>query len=153
MEIRKFKQSDLSQVLELCREVREHHIDILNGYFTSQDDAEEQKGFLASLDNENCIALVAAEGENIFGYLLADITEAPYLKAPKVARIGNFGVAKSQRRHGIGKMLMDDFMNICRAKDIDEVRLGVFNKNTGAYKFYEQYGFEPFEQRMQIMLK
>ncbi len=153
MEIRKFKKTDLAQVLELCREVRQHHIDVLNGYFTPQDDAAEQKGFLASLDNENYIALVAVEGENICGYLLADITKAPYLVAQKVAHIGNFGVAKSQRRRGIGKMLMDNFMDICRAKKIDEVRLGVFNKNTGAYKFYEQYGFEPFEQRMQIMLK
>ena len=26
-------------------------------------------------------------------------------------------------------------------------------KNTVAYKFYERYGFEPFEQRMSIRLK
>ncbi len=29
MIIRKFIKEDLSQVLELCREVRQHHIDIL----------------------------------------------------------------------------------------------------------------------------
>ena len=38
MIVRKFKKEDLAQVLELCREVRQHHIDILNGYFTQQDD-------------------------------------------------------------------------------------------------------------------
>ena len=69
------------------------------------------------------------------------------------AHIGNFGVTKSKRHQGIGKMLMDSFMEICRSKEIDEVRLGVFNKNVGSHKFYEQYGFKPFEQRMQIMLK
>jgi len=31
--VRKFKKEDLSQVLELCREVRQYHIDILGGYF------------------------------------------------------------------------------------------------------------------------
>lgn len=39
------------QVLEICREVREHHRDILNGYFTAQDDAFEKLGF-ESLNKE-----------------------------------------------------------------------------------------------------
>jgi formate C-acetyltransferase len=36
MIIRKFVKEDLSQILELCREVRQHHIDILDGYFTKK---------------------------------------------------------------------------------------------------------------------
>ena len=59
MMIRKFIKEDLSQVLELCREVRQHHIDILDGYFTEQNDEFEQLGFLQSLENENTIAYVA----------------------------------------------------------------------------------------------
>ena len=152
MRIRKFEKNDLPQVLELCREVRQHHIDFLGGYFTPQDDKEEQNNLLLYLDNENHIALVAFEDEYIYGFLLAEIKNASYLEGSKVAHVGNFGVAKTQRRRGIGKMLMDSFMEICYSKEIDEVRLGVFNNNAGAYKFYEQYGFKPFEQRMQIML-
>ena len=153
MEIRTFKSADLPQVMALCREIRQHHIDLLDGYFTPQNDTEEQKPFLASLDNENYIVLVAADDKNIYGYLQAEIKYAPYLVASRVAHIGNFGVTKSKRHQGIGKMLMDSSMEICRSKEIDEVRMGVFNKNVGSHKFYEQYGFKPFEQRMQIMLK
>ena len=50
MIIRKFIKEDLSQVLELCREVRQHHIDILDGYFTEQNDEFEQLVFLQSIE-------------------------------------------------------------------------------------------------------
>jgi hypothetical protein len=69
MEIRKFIKEDLPQVLELCRGVREHHINVLNGYFTEQDDEFEQLAFLQSLNDDKMIALVAAEGKEVYGYI------------------------------------------------------------------------------------
>lgn len=45
LKIRKFERADLPQVLELCREVRQYHTDILGGYFAEQDDAFEHRGF------------------------------------------------------------------------------------------------------------
>lgn len=153
MIVRNFLKEDLPQILELCREVRQHHIDILEGYFTRQNDELEKLGFLESLTSQKTIALVAENNNEILGYLLAEEKFAPYLVAPKVIHITNFGVKKSARRQGIGKILMDTLMEICYERSIDEVRLGVFNKNTQAYKFYENYGFEPFEQRMFMSLK
>ena len=38
MKIRKFEKEDILQVLELCREVRNHHREFLGGYFAEQDD-------------------------------------------------------------------------------------------------------------------
>lgn len=153
MKIRKFEKKDLRQVLDICREVRDYHIDILGGYFTPQDDRMEQEGFLASLINDKITVLVAAENDKIYGYLLASQKFAPYLQYPQVAHISNFGVKKEYRHQGLGKMLMDAFYDICRQKGIDEIRLGVFNKNQNAYNFYQDYGFEPFEQRMKINVK
>lgn len=72
LKIRKFERADLPQVLELCREVRQYHTDILGGYFAEQDDAFEQSGFLATLEDDRMTALVAEEGEEINGYLLAE---------------------------------------------------------------------------------
>lgn len=153
MKIRKFVKNDLEQVLNLCSEVRNHHIEILDGYFTEQDDNLEQQGFLNSIDNSNIIALVAEHTDGIKGYLLAEKKFFPYLVDSNVAHISNFGVAKEKRGNGIGKMLMNAFYELCQQEGIDEIRLGVFNKNIGAYKFYEKYGFEPFEQRMKLKLK
>lgn len=153
MKIRKFEEKDLHQVLELCREVRQHHIDILSGYFTPQNDNFEKLGFLSSLKDDKIISLVAEDNETICGYLLAEIKYAPYLIDSNVVHVSNFGVKKQLRSQGIGKMLMDTLYDICRQQNIDEIRLGVFNKNIGAYRFYESYGFEPFEQRMNLKVK
>lgn len=153
MIVRKFKKEDLAQVLELCREVRQHHIDILNGYFTQQDDQFEQLGFLQSLEDDKMCALVAANDDIVCGYLLAERKYSPYLEGANVVHIANFGVQKDLRGKGIGKELMNALFEICKQWNVDEIRLGVFNKNVDAYHFYEQYGFEPFEQRMNLQMK
>lgn len=152
MMIRKFIKEDLSQVLELCREVRQHHIDILDGYFTEQNDEFEQLGFLQSIENENTIAYVAIDNDKICGYILAEKKFSPYLEEPNVVHIANFGVKKEIRGQGIGKKLLDTLLKKCEEDKVDEIRLGVFNKNISAYKFYEQYGFKPFEQRMNLRI-
>ena len=92
MKIRKFERADLPQVLELCREVRQYHTDILGGYFAEQDDEFEQSGFLATLEDDRMTALVAEEGEEINGYLLAEKKYSPYLREPNVVHISNIGV-------------------------------------------------------------
>lgn len=151
--IRRFIKEDLSQVLELCREVRQHHINLLGGYFTQQNDEFEKSGFLHSIEHDETIALVATDNKKICGYLLAERKFSPYLENPNIVHIINFGVKTEIRGQGIGKKLMDYLMEICKETDINEIRLGVFNKNISAYKFYEQYGFEPFEQRMNLQIK
>ena len=153
MEIRPFIKEDLPQTLQLCREIRQYHIDILDGYFTPQDDNLEKVGFLQSLKDDKTIALVAEENKEICGYLLAEQKYSPYLVAPNVVHISNFGVIKKMRRKGIGKKLIDRLFTICQKRGIDEIRLDVFNKNANAYKFYEKYGFKPFEYRMKLPIK
>ena len=48
--------------------------------------------------------------------------------------------------------LMDAFIDECRHSGMQQVDLGVYNKNTGSYNFYIEYGFEPIEQKMRIDL-
>lgn len=116
MKIRKFERADLPQVLELCREVRQYHTDILGGYFAEQDDAFEQSGFLATLEDDRMTALVAEEGEEINGYLLAEKKYSPYLREPNVVHISNIGVKKGLRGKGIGKKLMDALLRCVKQK-------------------------------------
>lgn len=148
MNIRKFAKEDLPEVLELCREVRQHHIDILNGYFTEQNDKFEKIPFLESLENDKIVAFVAEENSKVVGYILGEFKNAPHLVHPNIAHIANFGVSKSYRSKGIGKALMNAFYKLCEENKIGEIRLGVYNQNIGAYKFYEKYGFVPLEQKM-----
>ena len=119
---------------------------------TKQDDEMEQVGFLESLENDKMWAFIAEENCVITGYILAEKKLSPYLEKSNVVHIINFGVKKDIRGKGIGKKLMDFLYELCQNENIDEIRLGVFNKNINAYKFYEKYGFKPFEQRMNLMI-
>lgn len=153
MLIRKFAKNDLDQVLELCREVRQIHIDIINDYFAEQNDELEKMVFLQSLENDQIIALVAVEDNIIYGYLLAKKKYLPYLREANVISIENLGVKKEFRGQGIGKKLMDILFKISESLNADEIRLGVYDKNEEAYRFYKKYGFELLEKRMHIRLK
>ena len=152
MKIRSFIKEDLPEVMNLCREVRQHHIDLLEGYFTEQNDEYEQIGFLESLENEKTTALVAIDNGKVIGYLLAEFKELPHLIRSKTAYVANFGVSAAFRNNGIGKQLMNAFLDICKENNIEEIRLGVYNKNTSAYAFYENFGFHPLEQKMILNL-
>ena len=48
--------------------------------------------------------------------------------------------------------IMYAFFELCQERDIKEIRLGVYNQNEIAYKFYENYGFKPLEQKMVLIL-
>lgn len=153
IKIRKFEEHDLKEVLELCNEVREHHREILHGYFTPQDNELEQQGFLSSLTSDKDIALVAVEDNEIKGLLLAEKRFSPFLEQPRIGYIHNFGVFKKHRHQGIGQLLMQAFLEECKACNISEIKLGVFNANQSAYAFYEDFGFTPQEQKMSLHLK
>lgn len=153
IQIRKFKSADLKQVLELCREIRNHHRDFLQGYFLPQDDALEGQAFLDSLLPESKRrALVADEDGVIKGLLLSEDRIQPFLEKPHIGYIHNFGVLKNCRGQGIAQQLMKAFCDDCRQRGIEEIKLGVFNANTNAYKFYEKFGFVPQEQKMSFKL-
>lgn len=153
MQVRRFRKEDLIKVLDLCREVRDYHNQISDNYFKEQDDDYEQIDFLASLTDDNTIALVAENDGNVVGYLLADEKEVAYLRAPKLMHICNLGVSRAYRNQGIGHLLMDEIVKIAQNRQVDEIKLGVFIKNTAARHLYEQYGFEAIEQRMSLKLK
>ena len=51
--------------------------------------------------------------------------------------------AKSQNK-GFGKSLIDHAIKIAKEHNHDYIWLGVWQKNEGAVRFYERYGFEKF---------
>lgn len=153
IQIRKMKLQDIEQVLKLCDQIREYHRNILDGYFTHQDDELEKEILLESLHSDDKLPLVAVDENEIVGVLLAEKRNTPWLENSKIAHIFNFGVVEEARGKGIAKLMMDSFFAECKKEDIKEIKLGVFNKNTIAYNFYQKYGFEPQEQRMSLKVK
>ncbi|AKA48504.1 acetyltransferase [uncultured archaeon] len=57
------------------------------------------------------------------------------------ARILLLAVEEKFRHLGIGKALMNDFIDLCRMHNIMSIRLEVRTDNTEAIHFYQKYGF------------
>lgn len=150
--IRKFKAEDIEQAIGLCDEIREYHRKILNGYFMPIDRNFEEKALMETLKNDNNFAFVAVDKDEIIGILIAEKKTAPQLENPLVCNIGTLVVKQEFRKRGIGKMLMDYCIDTCKNMKIQEIKLGVFNDNINACKFYEKYGFKPLEQKMNLKL-
>lgn len=152
MIIRKLEKEDLFRALEICREMREHHRAFLGGYFKKLDDNIELSLLENSIENQNMLSLVADVDGKIAGLLQAEFRSRPYLEVESFCHICALGVLPEFRRKGIAKALMAEIFKECRNREISELDLGVFNKNTEAYKLYESLGFQPLEQRMRLTL-
>lgn len=153
MKIRKLALKDVEEALLLCDEAREHHREVLGGYFAPLDNEFERQELLRMTEDEKLFCLVAEDEGKLFGLLVAEWKMSPFLEKPRVAHIHNFIVSKASRGQGVGHLLMDEFILECRKRGADEIKLGVFNANEVAYRFYENYGFKPLEQRMNLKLK
>lgn len=152
IEIRKFQQQDISQAVDLCDEIREYHRNILNGYFAPINRDFEKNALLETLKNDSAFALVAVADDNVVGLLIAHKKIAPYLEKQIVCNIGTLGVTKKYRKQGIGQKLMKRFLELCKEQGIQEIKLGVFNDNQIAYRFYEDFGFTPQQQTMSLKI-
>ncbi len=150
MIFRKFAEKDIPQVLKICREMREHHRRVLNGYFKPIDEAYELKSLQETLNDDNALALVAEEGDTICGWLCAEFASRPYLINENVCHLCELGVLPDFRRQGIAESLMKKLFAEAKRRGVSEIDLGVFNDNTIAYKFYQKLGFKPLEQKMKI---
>lgn len=150
MKIKKIVNEDVAKLLGLTREVREHHRVILNGYFKPQDDDIEASCIKNWVEDEKNICLLAEDSGEIKGFILGEAKINAALEKPRIIMIHNFVVAEKRRGQGIGKQLMQRFYQECQDKRIQEIKLGVFNKNKSAYAFYENFGFEAQEQKMSL---
>lgn len=153
MIIRKLQKGDFFQVLEICRDMREHHRAFLDGYFKKLDDDIELNLLESSAENQNMLSLVAEVDGKIAGLLQAEFRSRPYLEFENFCHICTLGVLPAFRRRGIAKALMAEILGECKKRGISELDLGVFNKNTRAYRLYESLGFQPLEQRMRLTLE
>ena len=144
-------------MVKLADDARQYHRDLLNGYFkpvTTVSSGIEDKIIRNHMSEpETNIILIAVDStDNVVGMILGEKLHKPWLEQSHVGHVSNFIVAANARRHGIGKKLMDAFIDECRHSGMQQVDLGVYNKNVGSYNFYIEYGFEPIEQKMRIDL-
>lgn len=95
------------------------------------------------LAHDTRLALVAVEAGVVVGFVEASIREPkrPDEGAHSWCGINNLAVAGPWRRRGIGRRLMEATEDWAWRKGIAQMRLDVFEFNTGVRALYEELGY------------
>ena len=67
--------------------------------------------------------------------------------------IHEVSVSKEYSSCGIGKAIFDKTLSVCKNKEVQEIKLDVYNVNARAKQLYERLGFKDLRQQMSLVLK
>lgn len=96
------------------------------------------------LETKDALALIAARGEQIDGFIIAQQCRGnPAFQA----RIITMDVAPARRRLGLASLLMHAAETELRAAHVVTVRLEVAVSNLAAQSFYRKFGYESIGRR------
>lgn len=88
---------------------------------------------------------VAENKNKVVGYLAGSFNNKKSYSSEKYAELDNMYVLQEFRKHGIGKLLFEEFNKQCQQKGIKSIRVTASAKNSGAIAFYKKNGFEEFD--------
>jgi len=109
------------------------------------------KGFIASAEVQVLVAEIDGE---IAGSGYARIKKNPdaYYDFEKYAYLGFMYVLPAHRGKGVNQAIIEELKKWVAEQGLVEIRLEVYNDNTGAIKAYEKVGFEKRMIEMRIRL-
>jgi len=95
--------------------------------------------------------VVAEDKGKIVGSGFCKTAKEPnWSKNKKRGHIGVLFVEKEYRRKGIGKMIVDELINWLKKRNIKDIRIQAYSKNTNAIKAYKKYGFKEHVLEMRL---
>ena len=137
--IRRATPADAAALVELAREVGAEP----EGWLIATTDwrgAGDERRFLRSIRRSpNAAVFVAEVPEGIVGRL--SVARDPHPGSSHVADLGLM-VARSHRRRGIGRALLEQAVDWARGSGVLKLELHVFPHNLAAIALYESFGFE-----------
>jgi ribosomal protein S18 acetylase RimI-like enzyme len=148
MEISKATLSDLKELQTLSRKTffetfssgntEENMREYLDVEFAEQ----KMKNELSNIDS---VFYLAKEKDKLIGYLKINFANAQTeLKEEKGMEVERIYVLKEFHGKNVGQLLFDKALEIAKAKNMDYLWLGVWEKNPRAIRFYEKNGFVQF---------
>ena len=138
--IRKATLADLTLLLEfeqaLIKVERPMDSTIKEGKVSYYDIAD----FIQQSDTEvlvvECNSKIVASG---YAQIKGD---RHYLKHDLQGYLGFMYVDEAHRGQGLNKLLIDDLIQWCKKRDVNEIRLAVYQDNPSAIRAYEKVGFK-----------
>jgi ribosomal protein S18 acetylase RimI-like enzyme len=138
--LRPAHESDLGRLVQLSRQLAEHDT-ALGQRRPLRWSADPTASITNALRNpsQHHVTVVVDEHDDVVGTCHTALMGDEH---PCAAHIDDVIVDEPYRGQGLGRALLDDAIQWCAEKGIDEVCLGVAPLSTRSRQFYERYGFE-----------
>lgn len=155
MEIRKIRNEDKKEVINLLMQMQELHCKNRPDIFKNITKKEAEKEIEEVMGNKEREIIVAVNEKNeICGlviFKIKEIKDKSNLKDAKILHIGKIGVDEKYRRKGIGKLMMEEINKIAKKLKCDRIELDCWSFNEGAIGFYKSQGMKI--QRLNFEMK
>lgn len=145
MNIRRADLNDLDIICELNNQLFKLEKD--NYDSTIIDDwplTNEGKEYFKDLITNHYV-IVASLNDKVVGYLAGSIKEKGTYELIQYSEINNMLVMEEYRGTGIGKKLIDNFIEYSKSQNINNIKVVASFKNKDAINFYHNNGFEDFD--------
>jgi ribosomal protein S18 acetylase RimI-like enzyme len=152
MDYKEISIKDMDALIGIWKILMEEHKQIEPELYMLSDIAEEkQREFFTNSINSQEKFLYGAFDENqLVGYAFGWIDgRPPVLEMQIIGNLSDIIVGPNCRSKGIGKGLVDTFMDWCKKRQIKKIQLHVlFDKDSVG--FYKKYGFRDYMRQMLI---
>lgn len=141
---------DYHKVDKLLLQLHNKHASDYSTFYNELDNFNSQEEYDEFIKQEGRIIILAKQSEEVVGLLWAEVkqrTQNKYMKTRKELWLEGIVVDNCYRNLGIGKLFMEELINIGKRGDFDSIELMVWNKNSEAINLYKKY----FEKRATIM--
>lgn len=148
----KATRNDIPDIAKLSIEMFRYHNVLLDDYFNIFPYEKYVEKFTQKLKDKRYMLVAKIDGK-IVGFLLAEFKETSHYKNTNICMINEIFVSEEYRSHGVGTALFGKILTVCKKKNIEEIKLDVYNANVCAIHFYERLGFKVLHQQMSLVLK
>ncbi len=153
MKIRKAGKEDVDSLLVLWDGYEEYHWKLakdkeMRRFLQKNKNARNniREYFLKHIVSKNANIFVAAEDDNILGFISLKIIDAPSISTVrKMGHIGYFYIEEQVWGKGIGSRLMKEALKWFRSKKIKRVSFEVHPFNRRALSYYRKLRFREYE--------
>jgi len=108
--------------------------------------SEECANYLKSrIDEENSLALIACDDDEIVGYLSGGVQKADTWRTMDLCgKLSDMFVEEEYRNKKVGTLLVEEFLKWAKEKGAKRVEVKAFAGNDIACNFYRKHGFEEY---------
>lgn len=148
IDIRKATIADLQTIQrlnqKLCTKENADFDCTVNPNFPNTQGGENY--FRKSIQDDNYIALIAENENEVLGYLVGSIEKVgDFRNIPSFGEVGDMLVEEKYRGQGVGGKLIGEFKKWCLEKGISRIRVIASFDNKKAIEFYKREGFKEYD--------